>query len=350
MADLSTQKPTDAGPRPGPGMEMNAFRALGTGVSALGYGAWAFSGELGSFDERRGIGSILAYLERGGNFIDTARAYGEAERIVGRALAEWTGSTPIIATKVQSHGPRSRWQHPIEIETVFPPGRIRESVEESRRQLDLDTIDILQLHLYWPTWGISGYWLEELHALRDEGLIRAIGVSIPDYRHDVALPALLTRVVDSVQTVINIFDPLALDCTVPLAREHDIAVIARGVLDEGGLTGAIDLSTTFEAGDIREIYFAPEHRRQYVERLERLRRFVPEQAPSLAALALRFVTGEAGVTTAIVSMPDERFVHENFDAVEIGPLGPEVQQELRTRHRWVRNFFEPAYQESYPVP
>jgi methylglyoxal reductase len=331
-------------------MEMTEFPALGRSISRLGYGAWAFSGELGRFDERDAIRSILAYLERGGNFIDTARAYGESERIIGRALSEWRGESPVVATKVQSHGPRSRWQRPVEVETVFPRGAIRESVEESRRQLGLEVIDVLQLHLYWPTWGTSGHWLDELHALREEGVIRAIGISIPDFRHDVGLPAVLGEVVDSVQTIVNVFDPLALDCLVPLAHERGIAVIARGVLDEGGLTGTVDLSTTFHADDIRSIYFSPEHREQYVRRLDQLRSYVPEHASSLAALALRFVAGESGVTTAIVSMPHERLVHENVDAFEQSPLAPEIRQRLGKHHRWVRNFFEPAYQESYPVP
>jgi len=326
-------------------MESTEFPALKRAVTRLGYGAWALSGELGNFDEREGIRSILAYLERGGTFVDTARAYGDAERILARALDEWRGEPPVIATKVQSHGPRNRWGRPLDVTTVFPPGSVRASAEESRRQLGVDVIDLLQLHLYWPTWGTEGYWLEELHALRDEGVVRAIGISIPDFRHDVGLPAMLAGIVDSVQTIVNVFDPLALDCLVPLAHERGVAVIARGVLDEGGLTGAIELSTSFAGGDIRGIYFAPEHRRQYGERLDPLRRHVPEHAPSLAALALKFVAGQPGVTTAIVSMPQERFVQENADAVEGPPLPPELLEELGTRHRWVRNFFELAYRD-----
>jgi methylglyoxal reductase len=328
-------------------MQMTEFPALGRAVSRLGYGAWAFSGELGDVDDREAVRSVLAYLERGGNFIDTARAYGASERIIARALSQWRGPAPVIATKVQSHGPQRRWQTPVEVDTVFPKGSIRASVEESRQQLGLDVVDLLQLHIYWPTWGIDGYWLEELHAVKSGGMIRAIGVSIPDFRHDIGLPAILGEVVDSVQTIVNIFDPLALDCVVPLAHERDIAIIARGVLDEGGLTGAIDTSTRFAADDIRSIYFAPEHREEYLQRLDKLRAYVPVHAPTLAALALKFVGSSLGVTTAIVSMPQERYVHENADALEEHPLAPELLAELRGRHRWVRNFFEPAYQETY---
>jgi methylglyoxal reductase len=331
-------------------MEMTTFPALGERVSRLGYGAWAFSGELGSFDDAEGVRAILAYLERGGNFIDTARAYGNSERIVAKALKHWQGPRPILATKVLSHGPQRRWQTPVDVNTVFPPGSIRRSAEDSRRELDVDVIDLLQLHLYWPTWGITGHWLDELHSLRDAGVVRSIGVSIPDFRHDIALPAVLGEIVDSVQTIINLFDPLALDCLVPIASRHQTAVIARGVLDEGGLTGAIDRSTVFADDDIRRIYFATEHRDEYMRRLAALQAYVPALAKSLAALALRFVTSSAGVTTAIVSMPQERYVHENADALDEPPLPAAIIEELCSRHRWVRNFFEPAYQESYRAP
>jgi methylglyoxal reductase len=319
------------------------FPKVETPITRLGYGAWALSGELGRFDRRPALRSILTYLEAGGRFIDTARAYGDSERLIGEALRQWTGDPPVIATKVEGSGPARRWGSPWDVNEVFPPGRVRESAEESRRHLGVEVLDILQLHLYWPTWGTSGYWLEELHSLRDEGVVRAVGISIPDFRHDVGLPAVLAGIVDSVQTIVNIFDPLALDCLVPLAAERGVAVIARGALDEGGLTGTIDLETSFDGDDIRGIYFAAEHRRQYVERVDRLTQYIPEHAPSLAALALKFVASMPGITTVIVSMPDERFVRQNVAAFEEPPLAPEIVEELRTRHRWVRNFFEQAY-------
>jgi aryl-alcohol dehydrogenase-like predicted oxidoreductase len=324
-------------------MNTAPLHKLGRSVTRLGYGAWALSGELGRFDKRTALRSVLSYLECGGNFIDTARAYGDSEDLIAEALSQWHGEPPVIATKVKSRGPARRWGAPWDVQEVFPPGSVRASAQESRRRLGVEVIDILQMHLYWPTWGTSGYWLDELHSLREEGVIRAIGISIPDFRHDVGLPAILAGIADSVQTIVNIFDPLALDCLVPLAAERDIAIIARGALDEGGLTGAITPETTFDHDDIRGIYFAPEHRRQYVERVERLRRYIPEHAPSLPALALKFVANAPGITTTIVSMPDERFVRENVAALEEPPLAPEVLEELRTRHRWVRNFFQPAY-------
>jgi methylglyoxal reductase len=312
-------------------------------ISKLGYGAWGLSGELGAFDRGEARRSILAYLDGGGNFIDTARAYGESERLIGETLREWTGAPPVVATKVQGHGPMRRWGSPWPVEEVFPSGSIRASAEESRRLLGVDALDLLQLHLYWPTWGASGYWLEELHALRDEGIVRRIGVSLPDFRPEVGLPAVLWEIVDSVQTIVNVFDPLALDCLVPMAAERDIAVIARGALDEGGLSGAIEADSTFAEDDIRSVYFAPENLAQYGQRLDRLRRFVPEHASSLANLALRFVAGQPGVTTVIVSMASEQLVRENLATFAEPPLPSDVVDELRTRHRWVRNFFTPAY-------
>jgi methylglyoxal reductase len=319
------------------------FPKLGRPVSKLGYGAWALSGQLGSFDRNAAIRSVLTYLERGGQFIDTARAYGASERLVGQALEQWSGERPVLATKVEGHGRPRRWGMPCPADEVFPRGSVRASAETSLRQLGLDVIDLLQLHVYWPTWGTNGYWLDELYDLRDEGLVRAIGISLPDHRHDIGLPAVLANVVDSVQTIVNIFDPLALDCLVPVAEQHDVAIIARGVLDEGGLTGTVELGATFAPEDVRSVYFTRERAEEYGARLDGLRRFIPEHAPTLAALALKFVASQAGVTTAIVSMPDEWLVRENVKAFQDESLPAEVVDELRTRHRWVRNFFTPLY-------
>ena len=131
--------------------------------------------------------SALADLQEGGNLIDTAREYGDSEARIGQALREWPGEPPIVATKILSHGPRERWGRPVPVDTVFPRGSIRASLEESLRALGREHVDLLQLHLYWPTWGTDGYWLDELRELRSSGRTLAIGISLPDYRHDVAL-------------------------------------------------------------------------------------------------------------------------------------------------------------------
>lgn len=308
-------------------------------VSRLGYGAFGLAGVFGAVDEDAAVRSVLHSLERGVTMIDTARAYGPSEEIVGKALRQWTGARPFLASKVNAVGPKQQWGIPTPVADVFPRGHVTAATEESLRRLGVDHIDCMQLHVYWPNWGVEGYWLDELRALRRRGLIGAIGVSLPDQRHDVGLPLVLAGAIDSVQTVVNIFDPTALDCLAPLCRENGVAVIARCVLDEGGLTGFLTPDVEFASGDYRAAYFDQGPRAEYIRRVDALRQFVPEHASTLAALALKFVLHDPAVTVAVASMHVTRFADENIAALAEPPLSTEIFEALRRRHRWVHNFY-----------
>lgn len=325
-------------------MQYTQFGKTGREVARLGYGAMGLGGAFGPFDEQEGIRSVLTYLEKGGNFIDTARHYGQSEAIVGKALSQWSGEKPFIATKVQSHGQHNtRWAIPPAVDETFPRHLIRQNAEESLRLLSVDCLDCLQLHLYWPNWGVSGYWLDELVKLREEGKVASIGVSLPDHRCDVGIPLVMSGGIDSVQVILNIFDPLALDSLVPICQQQGVAVIARCILDEGGLTGFLTETTPFEDHDFRKTFFEEVPRSQYINRVDRLRAFIPEHAGSLARLAIKFVLSHPGVTTAIASMHVEQHLLDNLAAMDEAPLSPEVAYELRTHHRWIRNFYTTKY-------
>jgi aryl-alcohol dehydrogenase-like predicted oxidoreductase len=325
-------------------MQFANFRSELDRVSRLGFGAMGLGGAFGKHDEKASISALLYSLENGVNFIDTARIYGESERIIGQALKEWKGERPFIASKVLPQGPGNiGWGMPIPVESAYPKGSLRESTEISLRMLGVETIDLIQLHQYWPQWDRSDYWMEELLRLKEEGKIRYIGISIPDQRHDIALPIVLNGGIDSVQTVFNIFDPQPLDCLIPFCEEKGIAFIARCILDEGGLTGFLQEETHFEEGDYRKTYFEYLPRSIYIERVNRLRQYIPEYANSLAELAIKFVLKHTGVTTVLASMHIEQYANENIAAVGKNPLPDEVFEEIRKHHRWVRNFYETKF-------
>jgi methylglyoxal reductase len=308
-------------------------------VTRLGFGAFGLAGVFGAIDADAGAKSVLHALERGITFIDTARGYGDSEHVIGRALKQWTGERPYLASKVNPLGPLSQWGIPAPVAEVFPRGHITRTVEISLRELDVDYIDCMQLHVYWPNWGVDGYWLDELYTLRAQGRIGAIGVSLPDQRCDVALPLVMSGAIDTVQTVVNIFDPQAFDALAPICREQGVAIIARCVLDEGGLTGFLKPDTTFAQGDYRANYFDQGPRDEYIRRVDALRQFVPEHASSLAALALKFVLYDPAITVAIASMHVPQFADENIAALAEAPLSDAVWETLRRKHRWVHNFY-----------
>ncbi len=320
-------------------MKHAPFPALGRDVSRLGFGAMGFAGWFGESSDDEWVAALHTALRSGVDFIDTARAYGRSEEVVGRALAEWDGDAPVLATKIEQVSGHNRpWATPIDADACFPPGHVRRSAEASLTALGLDRVDLMQLHCWWPTWDPGGAWMTELQALKDEGLAGAIGVSIPDHRSDMAVGFVATGLIDSVQTVINIFDPLALENLVPACVEHGVAVIGRCTLDEGGLTGFLTPDIEFDPDDYRSRYFddiVP--RPVYMEKVAALEQFVPRAASSLAALAIKFVLHDPGVTTTLVSMHERRFAEMNIAAVDEEPIPDDDFATLFTTHRFIKN-------------
>jgi methylglyoxal reductase len=319
-------------------MEYRVFPATGDRLSVLGFGAMGFAGWFGAIDDRDGIRALHTALDLGVNVIDTARAYGRSEQVVGAALRSWSGARPFVATKVQPIGPQHQFAAPPPVQEVFPKGWVTQSCETSLRELGLDQVDLLQLHLYWPTWGHDGYWMEELQQLKHAGKARSVGISIPDHRHDSAISLVRSGLIDSVQTILNIFGSEPLDTLIPICAENNVAVIARCILDEGGLTGFLTEDAEFPSGDFRHGYFdwtVP--RKSYLVKVDALRPYVPGHASSLAALAVRFAIQHPGVTTAITSMHVEEYARMNIAATAEGRLPEDLFWKLRTSHRFEIN-------------
>lgn len=322
-------------------MRYTKFSKSENQVSKLGYGAMGLAGWFEKRSEEEMEHSVLHALAQGVNLIDTARAYGESERIVGQALRKWDGERPFIASKIESLGPdNTRWAIPSDVNETFPKGHIISCAETSLRTLGVDCIDLMQLHLYWPNWGVEGYWLDELDQLKEQGKIRFAGISNPDCRCDTALPLVMSGRIDAVQTIFNIFDPTPLDCLVPVAQQNNVAILARCIMDEGGLSGFLTEETEFEDSDYRKTFFECVPREMYMERVAALQEYVPQYASSLAALAIKYVTHHPGVTTALTSMHVEKYASLNIAAMDEPVLPEEVFQEMRKFHRWIRNFYD----------
>ena len=322
-------------------MDSTTFPRTHRQVSRLGFGAMGFAGWFGGQPEADHVRALHYALDHGVTFVDTARAYGESEAILGRALKQWAGAKPFVATKVEGLAGGPQWSTVVPVERSLPKGQVTASCEASLRALGLDAVDCLQLHAYWPTWGVEGYWLDELRALKETGKARTIGISVPDHRSDMVLPIVISGVIDSVQTIINIFDPLALENLVPLCQKHNVAVIARCILDEGGLTGFLTPETTFPPGEFRHGYYdLTVPRATYIAKVAALQQYVPEYASSLAALAIKFALWHPGVTTAITSMHVERYAAMNIAAASEPRLPEPIYKALMFKHRFVKSFMD----------
>jgi aryl-alcohol dehydrogenase-like predicted oxidoreductase len=322
-------------------MDTSTFPRTDRKIGRLGFGAMGFAGWFGDQSEADHIKALHYALDRGVNFIDTARAYGGSEMILGRGLKQWKGEKPFVATKVEGLAGGPQWSTVVPVNSSLPRGQVTSSCEASLRALQLDSVDLLQLHAYWPVWGVEGHWMDELRALKEQGKTRAIGISAPDHRSDMVLPIVMSGAIDSVQTVINIFDPIALENLVPICQRHDVAVIARCILDEGGLTGMLTPQTDFPPGDFRRGYFDDTvPRATYIAKVEALKAYLPEHASSLAALALKFALWHPGVTTAITSMHEQRYAKMNIDAADEPRLPDHIFKTLMFKHRFIKAFMD----------
>jgi aryl-alcohol dehydrogenase-like predicted oxidoreductase len=321
------------------------YRQLGrTGltVSEIGYGAWGIGGAgwVGA-EEDESVRALHRAIERGVTFIDTARGYGESERIVGQVVRQHPGVDLHVATKVPPANdvfPAEPGADPMD---VFPGAHIRSSVEQSLRATGLDAVDVLQLHVWNDDWIGRGDWLETVDELRHNGLIRFFGVSINDLQPENALALVRSGAVDTVQVIYNVFHQQPEEQLLPACAEHGVGVIVRVALDEGGLTGRVTADTTFPPDDWRNEYFAGDRRRQVQERVTALADELGIGLEDLPECALRFVLSAPEVSTVIVGMRSTTNVDRNTSVSDGRALTPDRRAVL-ARHRWERNFYLPA--------
>ena len=316
-------------------MQDRTFGRTGWRVSEIGYGMWGMAGWTGSEDEESER-SLDRAVELGCTFFDTAWAYGDgrSEKLLGRLLKRHPGKRLYTATKIPPKNRQwpARAEYPLD--DVFPASYIREYTEASLRNMDVSTMDLQQFHVWSDTWAEDDRWQRAVSALKEEGLTRAIGISINRWQPANVLKALATGLIDSVQVVYNIFDQAPEDELFPECQRRNIAVIARVPFDEGSLTDTLTADTTWPQGDFRNIYFQPENLRNTLERVSRLRPVVPE-GMSMPELALRHILQHPAVSTVIPGMRKLRNVEANLNASDSRPLPAGTMAELK-RHRWDR--------------
>jgi aryl-alcohol dehydrogenase-like predicted oxidoreductase len=318
------------------------YRKLGrTGieVSEIGYGAWGIGGKqwLGGGDQES-LAALGLAIDLGVNLIDTALAYGDghSEQLVGQLLRA-TDRKIYVATKVP---PKNRvWPASAStpIADVFPYDYILACAEESLRNLQVDTIDLLQLHVWNDAWVDRDEWKRALEDLKRSGKVQWVGISATEHDPDSALAAMKTGLIDAVQVIYNIFDQTPETSMFPLAIERNIGILARVPLDEGALSGHFSESTTFPAGDFREWYFRGDRKKDVVEHVDALRRDLADNA-SIPDTALRFCLSHPAVSTVIPGMRTCKHVESNTALSDAGPLPADTLATLK-RHAWDRNYY-----------
>ena len=271
---------------------------VGFAAWALGGGGWEFA--WGPQDDADSIAAIHRALELGVNWIDTAAVYGlgHSEEIVARALKEWRGPRPYVFTKCIL-----RWNEEGKIWKEFTAESVRRECENSLRRLQIDAIDLYQMH--WPPDegkpGIEEAW-QTLAALKTEGKLRWIGVS----NFDTAQIQRAEKIapVTSLQPPYSIIRRAIEAETLPYCQKQGIGVISYAPMASGLLTGAMtrERAAKLPADDFRSRNpeFCEPRLSKNLGLVERLRSVGARHGRTPGEVAIAWTLRSPAVTGAIV--------------------------------------------------
>jgi aryl-alcohol dehydrogenase-like predicted oxidoreductase len=319
------------------------YRKLGrTGfdVSEMAHGLWGMSGWSGS-DDRESLDALQLATDLGCNFFDTAWAYGQGKsdgllgEILSHNVAPPNPSKRLYAaSKIPPLNGKWPARSVYKYQDVFPADHVFKHADLIRKKLRVDTIDLLQFHVWDDSWTNEPEFRNTVEKLTHDGIIRHFGLSLNRWEPENGLKVLQTGLVDAVQVIHNIFDQSPEDKLFPLCQELNIGVIARVPLDEGSLGGKMTLETRFPDGDWRAMYFGPKNLAPTIERVEKLKSVLPAGL-TLPQMALRYILSFPAVSTIIVGMRKPEHVRQNIAASDAGPLDPALLHSLKN-HRWDR--------------
>jgi aryl-alcohol dehydrogenase-like predicted oxidoreductase len=305
------------------------YRELGrTGwrVSSVSFGAWAIGGTWGGVDDRESLAALHRAVDLGVNFFDTADVYGDgrSESLLAQLKRE-RGEEIVIATKAGRRlDPHIADGYTIENLTAF--------IERSLRNLDVEALDLLQLHCP-PT---EVYYRPELFAgldgLVQQGKIRHYGVSVEQVEQ--ALKAIEYPGVQTVQIIFNIFRQRPAELFFNEARRRKVGILARLPLSSGMLAGKLTKESKFEEDDHRAFNrhgeafdrgetFSGVDYETGLDAVEELRGLIPA-GMTMAQFALRWILMFDAVTCAIPGAKRPAQVDDNVASTDLPPLSAET--------------------------
>ncbi len=303
-------------------MEKRIAGRLNRQVGVVGLGCWQLGADWGEVDESEALALLHAAADTGVDFFDTADVYGDgrSETLVGRFLKE-RGDDVFVATKMGRRLPAQTTE-----------GYNRENFlawnDRSRRNLGVDTLDLVQLHCPPTPVYDRDEVFDTLDEMVEQQRIAAYGVSVEKVEE--ALAAIRRPHVASVQIILNAFRLKPLEEVLPAAAEAGVAIIARVPLASGLLSGKYKADTTFGADDHRNYNrdgaafdvgetFSGVPYEVGLEAVERLRPLVPEGA-TMAQFALRWIVDQPGLTVVIPGARNVEQARVNSQAADLEPV------------------------------
>ncbi|WP_341720273.1 aldo/keto reductase [Micromonospora sp. FIMYZ51] len=327
-------------------MEQRSFPRLGRQVGVVGLGAWQLGADWGTVTEDDAMAVLTAAVEAGVTFLDTADVYGDgrSEQLIGRFLAAHPDAGLTVATKMGRRVPQTPEAYTVD--------NFRQWTDRSRRNLGVDTLDLVQLHCPPTVVFADDAVFDALDTLVAEKRIAAYGVSVETC--DEALTAIARPGVASVQIILNALRHKPLERVLPAAAAAGVGIIARVPLASGLLSGRYDEQTTFpaddhrsfnrhgEAFDVGETFSGVD----FATGLAAVRRLAPLVGDdrTTAQFALRWVLDQAGVTVVIPGARDAAQARANaavadqpaLSTTELAQVSAVYDDLIRPQvhHRW----------------
>lgn len=313
-------------------MQHRTLGRTGRDVSVIGLGTWQLGADWGQVSEADARAVLDASRASGVTFFDTADVYGDgrSESIIGAWLRDNPDAGVTVATKM---GRRAQ-----QLPENFVAENFRAWTDRSRRNLGVDTLDLVQLHCPPTAVFASDEMFDALDALVESGAVANYGVSVETV--DEALAAIARPNVASVQIILNALRLKPLDAVLPAAQEAGVGIIARVPLASGLLSGRYTHDTAFAADDHRTFNRHGEAFDQgetfsgvdYDEGVEAAREFAALAAdagvaPATAALA--WVAQLPGVSTVIPGARNVAQAESNAAAGSVPDLGAAFTEAIR---------------------
>ena len=321
-------------------MNYRIFGKTGWEVSEIGFGAWAIGGDWGHVSQEDALDALRTAIESGVNFIDTADVYGDgrSERLVSEVVKDFPDREIYVATKA------GRRLNP-HVAEGYNKSNLTAFIERSLKNLDVDRLDLVQLHCP-PT---EVYYMPEVFGILDDlvqaGKLQHYGVSVEKVEE--GIKALEYPNVVSVQIIFNIFRQRPSELFFPLAQKHNVGILTRVPLASGLLTGKMSKETTFpesdhrnynregEAFDVGET-FAGVDFKTGLKAVDELRDLVPDDY-SMAQFALRWILMFDAVSLAIPGAKNPKQAGENAAASEIPPFEEKKMEKIHEIYdRYIR--------------
>ena len=308
-------------------MKYRQLGKRGPDVSTIGFGAWAIGGmNWGKTDDNVSIKALNEALDQGVTFIDTADVYGfgHSEELISKVIKERGKKNVIIATKAGSDFYNATADDDAGYGSIKPnytKDYLISAVERSLERLNLETLDILQLHSPdLKQLEIDEPWTA-LDKLKKDGKIKHAGLSIQSFKESEQAHVLDLHydILDCIQVRYNLLEREAEKILFPKALKYGIGVIVRIPLLFGLLTGKFNTYSTFGEDDHRRMNLSVEKLERYFKELEKFKPlFDHYKDQSMAQVSLRFCLSHPACQTAIPGAKTSQQVKENNVSSDLG--------------------------------